>query len=83
MLTAAQAREITNDSDSRIKAKEKVEKLSPWIKGQALKGKDHLLFSIQSLELEDFIVQELKSLGYEIIKQKFWMYGCPMYVIHW
>lgn len=83
MLTAAQAREITDDSVSRAKAREKVEKLSPWIKEQALKGKDHLLFTVQHLELEDFIVQEFKNLGYGVIKQEFWMHGCPMYAIHW
>ena len=83
MLTAAQAREITDDSVSRAKAKEMIEKLSPWIKEQALKGKDHLLFFIEHLELEDFIVQEFKNLGYEAVKQKFWYRGCPIYVIHW
>lgn len=83
MISAAEAREITNDSVSRVKAKEKVEKLSPWIKEQALKGKDHLLFTVQSLELEDFIVQEFKDLGYEIVKQEFWMDGCPVYAISW
>ena len=83
MLTAAEARAITNDSNNRMKAKEKIEELSPWIKEQALKGKDYLLFIVQHLELEDFIVQELKNLGYEVIKQKFWIYSCPMYVIHW
>lgn len=83
MITAAEARKITDDSVSRVKAKEKVEELSLWIKEQALKGKDYLLFTAQPLELEDFIVQEFKDLGYEVIKQEFWTHGCPMYVIHW
>jgi hypothetical protein len=83
MITAAEAREITNDSVSRTKAKENVEKLSPWIKEQALKGKDHLLFVVEHLELEDFMVQEFKDLGYEIVKQKFWMHHCPVYMINW
>lgn len=83
MLTAAQAREITDSFVSRAKAKERVEKLSPWIKEQALKGKNHLLFTIQHLELEDFMVQEFKNLGYGVVKQEFWKRGCPMYVIYW
>lgn len=83
MISAAEAREITDDSVSRAKAKEKVEKLSLWIKEQALKGKDHLLFTIEHSELEDFMVQEFKDLGYEIVKQNFWMHGYPIYEIHW
>lgn len=83
MITAKEARKITDDSVSRVKAKEEAEKLSSWIKEQALKGKDYLLFTVQPLELEDFIVQEFKNLGYEVVKQKFWMYDCPMYMIHW
>jgi len=82
MISAAEARKITNDSVSRIKAKEKVEKLSPWIKEQALEGKDHLLFVVKQLELEDFIVQELKNLGYGV-EQSFYLYKCPMYTIYW
>ena len=83
MITAAEAREITNDFVGRTKAKENVEKLSFWIKEQALKGKDHLLFIVEHLELEDFIVQEFKDLGYEVFKQKFWIYDCPVYIIYW
>lgn len=83
MISAAEARKITDDSVSRERAKENVEKLSPWIKEQALKGKDYLLFTIQHLELEDFMVQEFKNLGYEVVKQKFWKHGCPIYVIYW
>ena len=83
MLTAAEAREITNDFVSRTKAKESVEKLSPWIKEQALKGEDHLLFIVEHLELEDFMVQEFKDLGYKIVKQKFWIDYCPVYIICW
>lgn len=83
MLMAADAREITNDFVSRTKAKESVKKLSPWIKEQALKGKNHLLFIVEHLELEDFIVQEFKDLGYEIVKQKFWIHDCPVYIINW
>ena len=83
MLTAAQAREITDDSVSRAKAKEMIEKLSPRIKEQALKGKSYLLFFIEHLELEDFIVQEFKNLGYEVVKQESRYRGCPIYVIHW
>lgn len=82
MLTAKEAREITNDSVSRVRAKEKVEELSPWIKEQALKGKDHLLFTVKPLELEDFIVQELKNLGYGV-EQSFYLYKYPMYTIYW
>ena len=83
MLTAAQAREITNDSASRAEAKERIGKLSPRIKEQALKGKDHLLFVVQHLELEDFMVQEFKNLGYKVVKQEFWYKGYPVYAICW
>ena len=83
MISAAEARQITDDSDSRMKARENIEKLSPWIKQQALKGKDYLLFIVEHLELEDFMVQELKNLGYEVVKQDFWKHGCPIYVINW
>lgn len=83
MLTASEARKITDDSVSRAKAKEEVEKLSRWIKEQALKGKDHLLFIVEHLELEDFMVQEFKDLGYEVVKQEFWYRGCPVYLISW
>ena len=83
MLTASEARKITDDSVSRAKAKEIVEKLSPWIKQQALKGKDHLLSTVEHPELEDFIVQEFKNLGYEVVKQEFWYKGYPVYLISW
>lgn len=83
VLTAKEACEITNDLNSRMKAKEKIESLSPWIEEQALKGKNYLLFSIKHLELEDLIVQELKDLGYEVFKQKFQIYDCPAYIIYW
>lgn len=83
MLTAVDARRLANDFERRKQAKEKIESLSPWIEEQALKGKNYLLFSIKHLELEDLIVQELKDLGYEVFKQEFQIYDCPVYIIYW
>ena len=83
MITATEARAIINSSENCERVKAYVEKLSPYIKTQALAGNRYLLFFIEHVELEDFIVAELKVLGYEVIKEKFWYRGCPAYTIRW
>ena len=83
MITAAEARAMINSGENRERARECIEKLSPFIETQALTGNRYLLFFIEHLELEDFIVAELKVLGYEVIKEKFWYRGCPAYTIRW
>ena len=79
MISAAEAREITDDFNGQIRAKESVENLTFWIKEQALNGKDYLIFTIEHSELEDFIVQEFKNFGYRIFKQD----DHPIYIIYW
>ena len=83
MITAAEARAMINSSENRERARECIEGLSSYIEERALMGNRYLLFFIEHLELEDFIVAELKVLGYEVIKEKFWYRGCPAYTIRW
>ena len=83
MITAAEARAMINSSENRERARERVEELSSCIRERALAGNRYLLFFIEHLELEDFITAELKVLGYEVIKEKFWYRGCPAYTIRW
>ena len=83
MITAAEARAMIDSNKNYERVKECVEKLSPYIEAQALMGNRYFLFFIEHLELEDFIVAELKTLGYEVIKEEFWYRGCPAYTICW
>lgn len=84
MITAAEARAITNNRENYEQVRECIEKLSPHIKAQALIGNRYLFFFIDHLELEDLITAKLKDLGYEVFKEKSRYMGCPAYyTIRW
>lgn len=83
MLTAKEARKLTDSFNDRKRAKEYVENLLVYVKGHALEGEDSLLFFIDCIELEDFIVQEFKKLGYTIKSSNLCYEHNPLYKISW
>lgn len=84
MLTAMEAREITDNNNNRQKAKENVEKLSYYIKERALEGEDYLLFFLEHVELKDFMLQEFRDLGYIVERVgRLYYEGYPLYRINW
>lgn len=68
MITAAEAREITNNGDKYIDVKEKIEKLSLVIEGRAEQGYNHIMIFV-SPEVENLYTHILKRLGYKIEKK--------------
>lgn len=68
MITAAEAREITNNGDKYTDVKEKIEKLSPVIEERAEQGYNYIVIFI-SPEIENLYTHVLKRLGYKIEKK--------------
>ena len=68
MITAAEAREITNNGDKYTDVKEKIEKLSPVIEERAEQGYSYIVVFI-SPEVENLYVYVLKRFGYKIEKK--------------
>lgn len=68
MITAAEAREITNNGDKYTDVKEKIEKLSPVIEERAEQGYNYIVIFV-SPEVENLYTHVLKRLGYKIEKK--------------
>jgi len=68
MISAAEAREITNNGDKYTDVKEKIEKLSPVIEERAEQGYNYIVIFI-SPEVENLYTHVLKRLGYKIEKK--------------
>lgn len=68
MITAVEAREITNNGDKYTDVKEKIEKLSPVIEERAEQGYNYIVIFI-SPEVENLYTHVLKRLGYKIEKK--------------
>lgn len=68
MITAAEAREITNNGDKYIDVKEKIEKLSSVIEERAEQGYNYIVIFV-SPEVENLYTHILKRLGYKIEKK--------------
>ena len=68
MLTAAEAREITDNGDKYTDVKEKIEKLSPVIEERAEQGYNYIVIFV-SPEVENLYTHVLKRLGYKIEKK--------------
>ena len=68
MLTAVEAREITDNGDKYIEVKEKIEKLSPVIEERAEQGYNYIVVFVLP-EVENLYTHVLKRLGYKIEKK--------------
>ena len=83
MITAAEAREITNNSDKYIRIKEKVERLSLAIEERAEQGYSHIVVLVLP-EDENLYTNILKRLGYKVEKQYCDLYKVSdLYKISW
>ena len=67
MLTAVDARKITNNSDKYISVEEKIEKLSLVIEEKAKQGYSYIVVFV-SPEIENLYIHVLKHLGYKVEK---------------
>lgn len=85
MLTAKEARKLTNLFNSKEKIEEYVEHLSFYIKQEASMGESCLLFIMPNeyKDIEQLIIDEFKDLGYKIKPSNLYCYNNPLYKLEW